>query len=166
MSVATRVMPQQKPGKSVQDFATPREFIAAVERRFGPIRWDLAAHAGNFVVPNYYGPGSPHGEDALAQDWARHGGVLWLNPPFARIDPWAEKAAAEGAKGARVVMLMPAAVGSNWFADHIHHKALVLAIRPRLSFDGQNPYPKDLICACYGPWIAPGFDCWRWNGRP
>jgi len=161
--VSGRKMPAQKPGRSKQDYATPRPFLDAVERRFGPIRWDLAAHAGNPVVPDYYGPGSKRGEDSFAQAWSLQGGVLWLNPPFSDIAPWAEKAADEGSRGARVVMLVPAAVGSNWFAEHVHHRALVLAIRPRLCFDGVDPYPKDLILVCHGPWIAPGFDCWRWK---
>jgi len=160
MSVAT--MPAQKPGRSKQDYATPRPFLDAVERRFGPIRLDLAAHQDNHVCPDWLGPGSTK-PDAFKVRWSNYPGVLWLNPPFEDIAPWAEMAAAEGSNGARVVMLVPAAVGSNWFADHVHHKALVLAIRPRLSFDGVNPYPKDLMLACYGPWVAPGFDCWRWD---
>ncbi len=161
--MSPRTAPAQKPGKSKQDYATPRPFLDAVERRFGPIRFDLAAHDRNRVVTAYYGPGSPHGEDSLAQDWAQHGGVLWINPPFDDIAPWAKKCREEGVRGARPVLLVPAAVGSNWFAREIHQHALVLALRPRLSFDGENPYPKDLMIAAWGPWVAPGFATWRWD---
>lgn len=156
-------MPAQKPGKSKQDYSTPRPFLDAIDRRFGPIRWDLAAHRGNHVVPDYYGPGSPHADDSLTQDWSRHGGVLWINPPFDDIAPWAKKCREEGARGARPILLVPAAVGSNWFAQNVHHHALVLALRPRLCFDGKDPYPKDLMACAYGPWIAPGFATWWWN---
>ena len=34
-----------------QDYATPADFMAAVTARFGPIAFDLAAHAGN-TSPN------------------------------------------------------------------------------------------------------------------
>jgi len=55
---AARLVPAQKPGRSKQDYATPREFLDAVEQKFGPIGWDLAADhvssvAGGF---NYFGP--------------------------------------------------------------------------------------------------------------
>lgn len=40
-------MPAQKPGKSKQDYGTPKDFIDAVAARFGPLVVDLAAHAGN-----------------------------------------------------------------------------------------------------------------------
>lgn len=39
-----------------QDYKTPPEFIAAVERRFGPIGFDLAAHAGNKQHAKYFAP--------------------------------------------------------------------------------------------------------------
>ncbi len=156
-------MPEQKPGRSKQDYSTPRPFLDAVERRFGPIRIDLAAHERNHVVPAYFGKGSALGEDSFAQDWAKHAGVLWLNPEFDNIDPWAAKCREDGRRGARPLLLVPASIGSNWFVRQVHHHALVLAIRPRLSFDGVNPYPKDLILAAYGPWIAPGFTTWNWS---
>jgi phage N-6-adenine-methyltransferase len=162
--MSPRAMPAQQPGNSKQDYATPREFLDAVERRFGPIRFDLAAHHGNHVVENYYGPGSPKGEDSFKQNWSLLGGVLWLNPEFADIAPWAEKCKTDGAAGARVKMLVPASVGSDWFREHVHHRALVLALSPRLTFVGEtDPYPKDLMLCAFGPWIAPGFDCWRWK---
>lgn len=162
--MSPRKMPEQKPWKSKQDVGTQPEFLRAVERRFGPIRWDLAAHRDNHVVPQYLGPGSTHGEDSLKVSWHLLGGLLFLNPEFSDIDPWAEKCAAEGARGARVKMLVPASIGTDWFREHVHHKALWLALSPRLTFVGhKDPYPRDLILCCYGPWVAPGFDCWRWR---
>jgi phage N-6-adenine-methyltransferase len=156
-------MPAQKPGRSKQDYGTPRIFLDAVERRFGKLSFDLAAHSDNCVVGSYYGPGSTLGEDSLVQDWAKLNGGLWLNPPFGDISPWAKKCASTechyGVSRA-IFFLVPASVGSNWYADHVHGKALVLALRPRLSFDGKNPFPKDCILACYG--AQPEFDLWPW----
>lgn len=161
---APRKMPKQKPGQSEQVVCTPPEFLAAVARRFGPIRFDLAADAANSVAGSmYYGPGSLLGQNALAQSWQR-GGVLYCNPPFGTTRLWVAKAREEGAKGARIHMLIPASVSSRWFAREVHHHALVLALRPKLMFVGHDAqYPKDLMLCVWGPWVAPGFDVWKWK---
>lgn len=164
-------MPRQKPGRSEQAVGTPREFLQAVEDRFGPIGWDLAASAGNAVTGRFLGPGSPHGEDSLAVDWAmlpdQVGKTLWLNPPFGNIRPFVAKAArmAPALPGSSIVILVPASVSTEWFAECVHRRALVLAIRPRLTFVGsKDPYPKDLAALVFGRWVVPAFDTWRWDG--
>ena len=154
--------PRQKPGRSKQDYATPPEFISAVVKRFGPLAWDLAADSKNHKAPNYF----TVEQDSLAQDWSKLQGTLWLNPPFGYIAPWAKKCAdtcLEMPVGNRILMLVPASVGSNWFLEHVYPRALVIALNPRMSFDGKAPFPKDLILAVYGR--HPGFDVWRWNGK-
>lgn len=158
-------MPAQRPGTSRQDYETPAAFIAAVERRFGALHCDLAAHQGNAKVGLYLGPGSSHGEDSLAVSWSSYlpHGNLWLNPPFARIEPWAKKCAEEAAKRhGLILMLTPASVGANWYQEHVLGKAFVLALAPRLSFDGIAPFPKDCSLAVYGYGLH-GFDTWRWD---
>ncbi len=151
-------MPQQKPGRSKQDYSTPREFINAVELRFGKIGFDLAASESNAIVPAYY----DERRDALAQNWAALPALLWLNPPFARIESWAEKCAAEMRKGARILFLTPASVGANWFQDHVVPNAHVLELQPRISFDGEHPFPKDLILGCFLHGLT-GRSVWRWR---
>lgn len=154
-----RKMPAQKRGESRQDYGTPPELKAALERRFGPLAFDLAATAENTLVPGAY---FDEWRNSLVQDWARIGGTLFLNPPFAQIMPWAKKCRAEAEQGARILMLVPAAVGSVWFATHVHRHALVLALVGRITFVGETqPYPKDCMIAAYG-W-GVGFDCWRWD---
>lgn len=159
-------MPAQKPGTSRQDYATPAAFIEAVERRFGQLDWDLAAHAENSKCgPRFFGQGSTHNEDSLAVPWSSvlSTGKLWLNPPFARIEPWAKKCAEESTKRlGLILMLTPASVGANWFQEHVLGKAFVLALSPRLSFDGVAPFPKDCSLAVYGYGLH-GFDTWRWD---
>jgi phage N-6-adenine-methyltransferase len=167
MKVAhARTMPKQKPGKSKQDYGTPRPFLDAVEARFGRLVFDLAAHRKNDVTRRgfYYGPGSTHGEDALAEDWTALRGNLWLNPEFADINPWAEKcrrSASMETVGRRILFLVPASVGSEWWAEHVHRRGRVLFTRPRLSFDGKDPYPKDCALVLYGE--RPGYELWRWR---
>jgi phage N-6-adenine-methyltransferase len=153
-------------GVSKQDYATPRVFLNEVRRRFGPIWWDLAAISTNCVVGpvslRFYGPGSPHGENSLAQKWQTIDGNLWLNPPFDRIGPWAQKCAdTPCGKGRRILLLVPAAVGSNWWRDHVHGTARVLFLNGRLSFDGKNPYPKDCALCVYGE--PHGYEIWSWR---
>lgn len=169
-------IPLQKPGRSRQDYGTPREFLDVVERRFGRIYWDLAARADNAVVGGgcFYGPGSRHGgtEDSLKVPWGLYQPcdpdtgaprLQWLNPPYARIEPWVQKVAEE-ADIARIAVLVPAAVGSNWFRRYVHGRAAVLALSPRLVFEGETaPYPKDVLLCLYGLGFAPGFDVWRWK---
>lgn len=41
---------------SQQDYKTPADFMAALARRFGPICFDLAAHAGNAQHERYFAP--------------------------------------------------------------------------------------------------------------
>jgi phage N-6-adenine-methyltransferase len=156
-----RRMPAQVPGKSKQDYETPREFIDAVEQRFGSIVHDLAASRGN-VCAGYYTEEC----DSLARDWSGvfPEGTLWLNPPFSNIAPWAAKCFEESKKRhGLILMLTPAAIGTNWFSQHIAHKAYVLALSPRMAFgDQEDPYPKDLMLTVFGYGLS-GFDTWRWK---
>ena len=143
---------------SKQDYQTPWEFIRAVESRFGKFEWDLAADDQNHKAPKYF----TEKTNSLSHPWAMISGNCWLNPPFGVIGPWAEKCAKEARLGAKIFLLTPASVGSNWFAEHVHGKALVLFLSPRLTFDGaDDPYPKDLILSCYGQ--PPGYEPWRWK---
>lgn len=156
--------PKQKPGGSKQDYGTPRAFIRACEARWGHFAVDLAATQDNAKASRFI----PPEEDSLAVPWAayfRHAPVLaWLNPPFGAIERWAAKCAEETRDSTlRIVMLTPASIGTQWFAEHVHGKALVLGIRPRLTFEGTtDPYPKDLMLSLFG-FGETGFDVWRWT---
>lgn len=156
--------PKHNKGKSRQDVGTPRDFLDAVERRFGCIKVDLAARADNAVAPLFVTPE----EDSLVVPWGERfpSTLAWLNPEFSDIAPWAAKCAHEAgvqAPGLRVLLLTPASVGAVWFAEHVHRKALVLALSPRIKFIGHKTgFPKDLILSCFG-FGAPGFELWRWK---
>lgn len=155
-------MPAQRPHRSNQVVATPWEFIRAVEHRFGAFDVDLAALADNAKAPAFITPE----QNSLKQPWAKlyPGKLGWLNPEFEDIGAWAAKCRAETSpyNGFRVIMLTPASVGAEWFAQHIHGKAKVLAVAPRITFVGEEqPYPKDCILSLYG-FNRTGFDVWRW----
>lgn len=161
--------PRVTSGKdSEQIVGTPPEFVAAIERRFGPIAWDLAALASNRVrqVP-WYGPGSPHGENALDPLTCWHadlnGGLGFLNPGFANAGKWAERCASESRCGARVALLTPLS-SDNWARDFVHGHAQVEGLNPRVKFVGhKTAFPKCLMLSMYGPGFAIGFEIWRWK---
>jgi phage N-6-adenine-methyltransferase len=158
------VTPPQKPGRSKQDYGTPPAFVRAVEQMLGIKHFDvdLAASRENAVASSYY----TEADDALKHGWFGRAGDAWcfLNPPYARIAPWVEKCDEEAERGLRIAALLPAAVGSNWFARHVAGKAHVLFLRPRLVFVGETaPYPKDLMLCLYdGPRV--GHATWDWKG--
>lgn len=157
------------PPQSNQHWGTPPEFLRAVARRFGPIGLDLAAKEDNHVAPAWFGPGSPFEiEDALAPttnwaEWVEPRELRWLNPPFEDIEPWA--AWCSSFRGlTTIAMLTHGAVDTKWFEDHVWGKALVLLLRPRMTFVGADEgYPKPLILSVFGPHVAPGVDLWRWK---
>lgn len=148
-------------GGSKQDYATPPDFIAAVEKRWGKIDFDLAASEHNKKATPYFSKE----QDSLMQIWCSLPGNLWLNPPFDRITPWAEKCAKEVAFGATIFFLVPASVGANWFRDFVHRKAMVYFLNGRLHFDPNNPtwgYPKDCMLCVYSLG-SHGYDTWTWK---
>lgn len=154
-------MPKQQPGKSEQEVETPGDFLQAVKGKLGTKYFsiDLAADEENAVSGQFYS----ERDNALIQDWV-YAGWAWLNPPYADIHPWVEKANHESKLGAHVAMLVPASVGSNWWADHVHEQAYVLFASPRITFVGHtSPYPKDLALLLYTPFGASGYDTWRWK---
>jgi phage N-6-adenine-methyltransferase len=147
--------------ESKQDYGTPREFLDAVEARFGRINFDLAALPHNAVAPFFYSPEV----DSLKQDWRLEGmpGIAFLNPPFADIRPWAEKLDRECRWLPRwTVMLVPASMGSVWWADHVLGKCQADGIT-RMQFVGaEQGFPKDLALLCYGFGVA-GNGMWQWK---
>lgn len=146
-----------------QDYGTPRAFIRAVERRFGPIVHDLAAHAENAKHASYY----TEADDSLAQPWAEAfpAGNLWLNPPFKNIAPWAEKSRIEAAKRqGLILMLTPASVASIWYREQVERHAFVRTVMPRLTFEGESdPYPKDLMLSIFNRYGFVGLSSWNWS---
>lgn len=153
--------PRQKPGKSKQDYQTPQELIDAVEHRFGSIGFDLAASKGNAVTERYYDLKA----NSLAPrtSWELPGvNVVWLNPPFAHIEPWAKKCAEQRDLQRWTLLLVP--LGSqDWACDHVWDKAFVLKLRGRVTFAGETQgYIKDLILAAFGFGVS-GSEIWDWR---
>lgn len=151
-----RRIPEQKPGRSVQDVGTPDWLVKVIEQTWGKIALDAAASHENHVAIPYY----TEADNGLLQSWYVPAGcIVFINPPFGNCREWTQAAHASAHFfGRTVVMLVPASVGSNWWADHVDQKASVYFIRPRLVFKGHtDPYPKDLALLVYGE--QPGYKC-------
>lgn len=152
-------------GQSRQDYQTDPLFMEQVVRRFGKPRFDLAATKRNAQCLHYF----TKRDNALVQPWPRK--LCWLNPPYAHILPWAEKCASEAYRGVVTLFLVPAAVGSNWYCEHVFRHARTLLLNGRLTFVGETePYPKDCILGVFdqrlpgfGSVLGPGTEVWRWN---
>lgn len=161
---------------SKQGHRTPKEFLHAVQRRFGRITFDLAATEGHQVlgVQDYFTPEI----DALKQDWSsvdvwamRNRGlehpipmrVSWLNPPFSHIQPWVAKLEAEcRTLPWWTLCLVPASMGSKWWERHVLHKCVALGVT-RLTFVGSDSsYPKDLALLGFGFGVS-GHGFWDWQ---
>ena len=144
--------------------STPREFLDAVEERFGQIRWDLAANKENCVTKDhrFYGPGSYYLGDSLSIvcQWGKlNGGLLWLNPPFSNIAPFARKSMIERNCNAKIAMLIPASVCTSYFNDYVRDHAYVFELTPR-------PFKRevrDCVLALYTPEGYTGRELWRWR---
>lgn len=135
--------PNSAPEIGQQNFRTPASFLAACRARFGlkEFVWDLACSAHDCVGTL---GGYEHPEiDALAEDWsvisrAAPGGVCFLNPPFAQSGAFARKCAEAGAPP--IVVLVPVAIGTRWWRDYVHRKAVVVGCG-RLVFNNPDGTP-------------------------
>ncbi len=155
-----RRMPKQKPGTSEQVVGTPKDFLVALEYRFGPLSWDLCATAENSVVPGRF---FDVATDGLKQDWGAIEGNLWCNPGFGEIAKWAEKAAEEATVRSKVFLLTPASIGANWYWKFLRPNAVTYVLHPRLQFVGhEHPFPKDLAVHVLGLG-ATALGRWRWK---
>lgn len=186
-------MPAQRPGKSKQNYQTPKALLDAIRMRLhiNEFAWDLAADKNNTVVPTFF-PGQSQLEqkryydevdDSLTQSW-NLGGWNWCNPPYADIEPWVAKAANESLNGASTVMLVPASVGANWWKTWVEPYAFQSFLNGRLCFIPnwkdhtkidkdtglvvpafkQRPlYPKDCAILLYTPWNFIGHEIWSWE---
>lgn len=164
--------PNSNPAVSaLQSYRTPPEFLDAVQRKFDTtIAFDLACTAEDKVAPH----GFEHPtHDALASAWPTIDGrfAAWCNPPFAKAGSFARVAAES--PHCRTLMLIPASVGTRWWAEHVDGRALVVMLRPRIVFLQPDGTPcvdkegrevginRDCALLAYG-W-TPGYVCADWR---
>ena len=124
--------PNSDPRAGQQSYRTPPAFLSAVLRRLGWEKFDLDLACTQADCVAKLGVYRDLGQDALALDWSMLRGLdCWLNPPFGLSKAFARKCAASKAQ---VAMLVPASVGSAWFAEYVDGCADVIFLRPRIVF--------------------------------
>jgi len=97
----------------VDNLETPVEHFAPWHERFG-FTIDVAALPHNAKLPRYFTPE----DNGLLQSWA--GERVWCNPPYSDIEPWVQKAKAEGFAADLIVMLLPAnRTEQGWWQRHV-----------------------------------------------
>lgn len=158
-------MPEQKPGRSRQDYATPPELLNAVKLRLkiSSFSIDLAAFGNNTAAIRWI----DEQQNSLNRQW-NYPTWMWLNPPFGETELWVMKAYLQtNLHKSQLAMLVPAAVGSNWWKDWVHNKCQVLFLNGRITFVGEtNCYPKDCCILLYGPNVEKGkYECWTWKNE-
>ena len=170
------------------EWETPREFFDVLDREFD-FTLDAAASAANARVPTYYTemidalslPNGRWGSDALRAetkmlsiDGGIAAGAIWLNPPYGKgLFKWVERAAEEGALGARVVVLIPSRTDTKYFHLAAARGAVrLLAGRLHFELNGKpiantngtsTPAPFPSAIVVFGPRVRPGIRLWDWK---
>lgn len=140
------------------DWGTPAKIFDPLHAEFR-FSWDVAATAESAVTPGcFFGPGSEHGENALDVPWGPFVSACWCNPPYSRglQGKFIAKAAEESARGALVVMLLPARTDTKAFHRYIwnqyehapHPGVEVRFLKGRIRFVGAPapaPFPSMVV---------------------
>jgi phage N-6-adenine-methyltransferase len=132
-----------------QDWTTPDELFESVSSEFD-FTLDAAADSINTRCSKFF----TVADDGLKQDWGEH--CVWLNPPYGesggKLSDWIKKAAHAAAKGATVVMLIPARTNTSWFHDICLRYGEVRFIRGRPKFGGaKHGLPQPLCFVIFRP---------------
>jgi phage N-6-adenine-methyltransferase len=132
--MTTKAMPLQGTDLKEGVYRTDPMFMGVLKKDY-PISFDLAASADNAQHRRFF----TEADDALSMYWHEIGGWLWLNPPYDNIGQWAEKCAVEASMGAKILFLVPASVGSNWYRNYVEDFAKPIFLTGRLVFEFRYP---------------------------
>ena len=139
---------QYDPATIKDSWGTPDNVLDAIHQHFGVIGLDPCANKQRPLRVNHqYGPGHAR-QDGLNFPWDGHG-LVYVNPPYFDLAPWAHKAATEGDE---VIMLLPARTGAKWFQKYCAPADVVLFWQGRLKFHGAKDIaPFASILIYWGP---------------
>lgn len=113
------------------EWGTPVDVFRRISVAYGPFALDACCRPETAKADHFY----TREDDGLAQPW--HGRV-WVNPPYSDPAPWIRKAVEEVRNGHsdRVVMLLPAAIDTEWYHTLVVPHADVVPVRGRIRFIG------------------------------
>lgn len=162
---------------SKQDYQTPKEFVKAIEQRFGKISLDLAARSYNKVCERYLapctGPEGPlpfdreaYGIDSFDHNWAelyeKLGGIFWDNCEFNDIGRWSNRHKEMAVKGCNSLLLIPYGTTKAFMAN-VLGSADIYFLEGRLAFIPGESFPKDCVVAHYYPGCDGNVFFWDWK---
>lgn len=104
-------------------WSTPPEVFGELDARYGPFTVDAAANETNRKCEQWFGPGSPLGENALARKWNAWGEFqrVFMNPPYSNPYPFVAKAWEQAHIGnCLVTMLLPSTTEVRWWKEFVY----------------------------------------------
>lgn len=85
-------------------------------------------------------------DDGLSVPWI--GESIYVNPPYGKArEPWVEKSIEAGARGRRVVLLIPAATDTRIFQRALATASTVVFIRGRVKFGVLRPNRRQVAAS-------------------
>lgn len=102
-----------------KDWETPLWFFERLNKAAGGFLVDAAASAGNRLCEMWYGPGSLFPDALKVEVWES---PAFCNPPYESGKQWLKwliKFREQAELGNTVVVIMPAATGTEWWAEHV-----------------------------------------------
>lgn len=138
------------------DWETPDNFFAGIEKTFGSFILDAAAVAKTSKCPYHFGPDSRLCDDGLSTDWTvfdhyERIGNVWCNPPYAKgiTGKWVDKAMQQAFnEGTTTVCLLPARTDTKWFKTCYMYAEKIYFVQGRLKFKGAKhsaPFPSMVV---------------------
>lgn len=146
-------MSKQHDGKGDQWF-TPAHIVDAVSAAMNGIGLDPCAHPDTAAWrESLHHICTQDGGDGLKDPW--RAGSVFMNPPYSRPAPWLAKAAEHAAKGNDVIALVPAAVATKYWDEHVWSRGATI-VQPvgRLSFVGLGgkTHKGARVTTCFVVW--------------
>jgi hypothetical protein len=114
---------------------TPGYILEPVRRLLGGIELDPATEPDNPTgAEQFYAPP----QDGCVLPWDAR--TVWCNPPYGEIrGRWVDRCIAESARGARIVLLMPAATDTRTFQKAFQACTTCLLLQGRVKFGVLRP---------------------------
>lgn len=114
---------------------TPEYVLEPVRSDLGGIQLDPCTTSDNPTGARFFLT-SEH--DGLKMAW--HAETIFVNPPYAKArEPWVEKCIAAGARGQRVILLIPAATDTRIFRRAATTSTAVVFVTGRVKFGTLRP---------------------------
>src|ERR1035441_1515964 len=138
-------------GAGTVEWSTPQYLVDQWAEEFAPggvFDLDPCASPENFKADRWFGIA----DDSLNRDWCCT--AAFMNPPYGKyLTPaWLAKAKSEVDLGHAgiVVCLVPARVGTRWYAAYEQDPSVLVRVLGRIRYDqsrrGESPFDHALVC--------------------